>query len=213
MTTQNPEHLFSPLGGPGASSIVSGYPCRWVIRPTEERSINNFRNYYYINWSTSFKTYYSKKHLCVHAPTHTVSSFIKWCCMNYTTYVASNDRMIINNELGRTWKEIIEAYFTILTRHLTRVERCRWVIRNSSYSGKCEFDAPSGSQKPERSSTVLGWMTGVQFSARTMMGYFSLRHRVQTGSGAQQASYPAGTGGLHPRGKATWAWSWPLTSI
>jgi hypothetical protein len=31
---------------------------------------------------------------------------------------------------------------------------------------------------------------------------FSLRHRVQTGSGAHPASYPMGTGGSFPAGKA-----------
>jgi hypothetical protein len=34
-------------------------------------------------------------------------------------------------------------------------------------------------------------------------GNFSLRHYVQTGPGAHSASYPMGTGGLFPRGKAT----------
>jgi hypothetical protein len=44
-------------------------------------------------------------------------------------------------------------------------------------------------------------------------GNFSLQHHVQTGSGAHPASYPVGTGGSFPGGKATGAWSWPLTSI
>jgi hypothetical protein len=43
-------------------------------------------------------------------------------------------------------------------------------------------------------------------------GNFS-RHRVQTGSGAHPASYPMGTAGSFPAGKAAGAWSWPLTSI
>jgi hypothetical protein len=34
----------------------------------------------------------------------------------------------------------------------------------------------------------------------------------QTGSGARPASYPMDTGGSFPWGKATGAWSWPLTS-
>jgi hypothetical protein len=33
-------------------------------------------------------------------------------------------------------------------------------------------------------------------------GNFSFHHRVQTGSGAHSASYPTGTGGSFPRGKA-----------
>jgi hypothetical protein len=42
---------------------------------------------------------------------------------------------------------------------------------------------------------------------------FSLRHRVQNGSGAHPPSYPISTGGSFPGGKAAVAWSWPLTSI
>jgi hypothetical protein len=41
---------------------------------------------------------------------------------------------------------------------------------------------------------------------------FSLLHVVQTGSGAHPASYPMGTGGSFPGGKAAGARSWPLTS-
>jgi hypothetical protein len=41
----------------------------------------------------------------------------------------------------------------------------------------------------------------------------SLHHRVQNGSGAHPASYPMGTRGSFPGGKAARAWSWPLTSI
>jgi hypothetical protein len=44
-------------------------------------------------------------------------------------------------------------------------------------------------------------------------GNFSLHHRVQNGSGAHPASYPMGTRGSFPGGKAARAWSWPLTSI
>jgi hypothetical protein len=36
-------------------------------------------------------------------------------------------------------------------------------------------------------------------------GNFSLHHRVQNGSGAYPASYPMGTGGSFPRGKAVGA--------
>jgi hypothetical protein len=41
---------------------------------------------------------------------------------------------------------------------------------------------------------------------------FSLLHVLQTGYGAHPASYPMGTGGSFPRGKAVGAWNWPLTS-
>jgi hypothetical protein len=44
-------------------------------------------------------------------------------------------------------------------------------------------------------------------------GNFSLHHRAQTRSGAHPASYPMGTRGSFPGGKAAETWSWPLTSI
>jgi hypothetical protein len=40
----------------------------------------------------------------------------------------------------------------------------------------------------------------------------SLLHVVQIGSGVHPTSYPMGTGGSFPGGKAVGAWSWPLTS-
>jgi hypothetical protein len=45
------------------------------------------------------------------------------------------------------------------------------------------------------------------------VGNFSLHQRVQNGSGAHSASYPMGTRGSFPGGKAAGAWRWPLTSI
>jgi hypothetical protein len=36
-------------------------------------------------------------------------------------------------------------------------------------------------------------------------------NRVQNGSGAHPASYPMGTRGSFPRGKAVGPWSWPFT--
>jgi hypothetical protein len=46
-------------------------------------------------------------------------------------------------------------------------------------------------------------MIGVRFPAGA--GNFSLRHRVQTGSGAHAASYAMGTGGSFPGSKAAGA--------
>jgi hypothetical protein len=46
-------------------------------------------------------------------------------------------------------------------------------------------------------------MIGVRFPA--VAGKFSLRHRVQTGSGTHPASYPMGTGGSFPGDKAAGA--------
>jgi hypothetical protein len=44
-------------------------------------------------------------------------------------------------------------------------------------------------------------------------GNLFLHHRVQNVSEAHPPSYPMGTRGPFPRGKAAGAWSWPLTSI
>jgi len=44
-------------------------------------------------------------------------------------------------------------------------------------------------------------------------GFFSLRHRIHTGSDAHPVSYPTGTGGSFSRGKAAGAWSLPFASI
>jgi hypothetical protein len=54
-----------------------------------------------------------------------------------------------------------------------------------------------------------GWTARVRFPA---VQDFSLLPSVQTGSGAHPASYPMGTGGSFPGGKAG-TWSWPLASI
>jgi hypothetical protein len=50
----------------------------------------------------------------------------------------------------------------------------------------------------------------VRFPARA--GNF-LHHRVPNGFGAHPVSYPMGTEGSFPGGKAAGAWSWPLLSI
>jgi len=51
-------------------------------------------------------------------------------------------------------------------------------------------------------------MIGVRLPIGVGKGFYSLRHRVQTGSGAHPATCPMGTGS-----KATRGWNWPLTSI
>jgi hypothetical protein len=49
---------------------------------------------------------------------------------------------------------------------------------------------------------ATGWATeGLDFESRYCQK-FSLLHILQTGSGAQQASYPMGTGGSFHGGKA-----------
>jgi len=46
-----------------------------------------------------------------------------------------------------------------------------------------------------------------------MKGFFSLRHCIQTGSGAHPASYPVGILVSFPKAKAAGAWRCPLISI
>jgi len=50
---------------------------------------------------------------------------------------------------------------------------------------------------------ATAWMIGFRFPAGA--GNFSLRHHVQTGSGASPASYPMGTGASFPGDKAAGA--------
>jgi len=47
----------------------------------------------------------------------------------------------------------------------------------------------------------MGWMTGVQFPAGAMMGFFSLHHCIYTGSEAHPAYYLMGTRDSFPRSK------------
>jgi len=56
---------------------------------------------------------------------------------------------------------------------------------------------------------ILKWL--VRFSVGA--GNFSLRHCVQTGSGAHPLSSSMGTRGSLPGSKAAGTWSWPLTSF
>jgi hypothetical protein len=55
------------------------------------------------------------------------------------------------------------------------------------------------------------WMAGLRFPAWERD--FSPLHSVQTGSGAHSASYAVDSGGFVSWGRATGAWSWPLTCI
>jgi hypothetical protein len=58
-----------------------------------------------------------------------------------------------------------------------------------------------GARLPQSSDQVMGWTTGVKFTARTKMEFFSLKHNVQSGSGAHPASYPMGTRSSYPMDK------------
>jgi len=56
----------------------------------------------------------------------------------------------------------------------------------------------------------VGW-SGLRLPAAT--GNFSPYHRVQTGSGADPASYPMGIRDSFSGSKAAGAWSWPFAFI
>jgi hypothetical protein len=54
---------------------------------------------------------------------------------------------------------------------------------------------------------------GTRFESRQGLTFFSLLHRVQTGSGTHPASYSVGIEGSFLAGKAAGAWNWLLTCI
>jgi hypothetical protein len=61
-------------------------------------------------------------------------------------------------------------------------------------------------------SRVTGLQVGRPgFDSRQGQRHFSLRHRIQNGSGTHPTSYPIGTGGSFPGDKAAGAWSWLFT--
>jgi hypothetical protein len=77
----------------------------------------------------------------------------------------------------------------------------------------------SGSVSPEfLASSIVGIATGYGLEDRgigvrvPVGSKFSLLRVVQTDFEAHPASYPIGTGGSFPWGKAAATWSWPLTS-
>jgi hypothetical protein len=83
-------------------------------------------------------------------------------------------------------------------KHLVKIinyEAPHWVPQSSPGSCNC---IPLRFKHPRNSSVSIAidygpgdWTSGVRFLAGA--GKFSLRHRVQTGSGAHPASYPMGT--------------------
>jgi hypothetical protein len=87
-----------------------------------------------------------------------------------------------------------------------------------SHTGETEYGGVNCIKQSRDSSVgiALGygldeWGSRARFPAGA--GNYFLRHRVQNGSGAHPASYPMGTRGSFPGGKAAGALSWPLTSI
>jgi hypothetical protein len=89
----------------------------------------------------------------------------------------------------------------------TEKDRSLWSRRSPpphSKSRDCSVGTALGYGLDDRGSRV-------RFPAGA--GNFFLHHRVQNRSGAHPPSYPVGTRGSFPGGKAAEAWSWPLTSI
>jgi hypothetical protein len=85
-----------------------------------------------------------------------------------------------------------------------------------SYTQILEYLIRSSMCKFESRDSSVGIATGYGLNARVRFPAvkdFSLLHSIQTDSGAHPASYPMGTGGSFPGGKAGEAWSWPLASI
>jgi hypothetical protein len=60
-----------------------------------------------------------------------------------------------------------------------------------------------GARVAAYSNCATGWTTGVRFPAGERI--FSLRHRIQTGSGTDLVSYPMDTGGSFPGDKGAGA--------
>jgi hypothetical protein len=88
------------------------------------------------------------------------------------------------------------------------------------YNSHCLPLNNSGTLLPESYDSSVGIALGYGLDDRGSRvwflvgaGNFSLHHRVQNGSGAHPASYPMGTRGSFPGGKAAGAWSSSFTSI
>jgi len=63
---------------------------------------------------------------------------------------------------------------------------------------KCRMTLPHILVFNRNKPTKMGWAAGVTFSAGRGI-FFSLHHRLQTGSGAHSASYSVGTDGFTQR--------------
>jgi hypothetical protein len=102
---------------------------------------------------------------------------------------------LIPGSLRIIWRRVLKTAISAYTLNLFNLKSVRW---DSSVGVATDYGLDDR-------------MIGVRVPAGC--GNFSLRHRVQTGSGSRPASYPMDTGGSFPGSKATGAWSWPHTSI
>jgi hypothetical protein len=124
------------------------------------------------------------------------------------TAVSYIDRLIFRG-LVSVWLKRRRLYGHIIP-FLPNVYPTMFVHTNSKFC--LQPGCPKGAGIAQWFSAGLraGWSV-VRIPAET--GNLPLHHCIQTGSGAHPASYPMGTGGSFPGGKAAGAWGWPLTSI
>jgi hypothetical protein len=91
-------------------------------------------------------------------------------------------------------------------------------LRNLQYYTRRQFVTSTGQVESRDSSAGIAldyglddWGSRVRSPAGARK--FSLYYCDQNGSGDHPASYPMGTRGFFPGGKAAGAWSWPLASV
>jgi hypothetical protein len=90
------------------------------------------------------------------------------------------------------------------------------MLHNHALSHKLYFPHILFKSRDMSVGIVLSYMLDKQGSRAQFLvgaGNFSVHHCIQNGSGAHPTSYPMGTRGSFPGGKATRVWSWPLTPI
>jgi hypothetical protein len=117
---------------------------------------------------------------------------------------------------GRTWHTQTAKCWDVKLQ-FTRLWDTTFTLHSTSTNDARYRKAISSSIKGAGGAVIAQWYSaglrsgwsGVRVPA--VCGNFPLHYRVQSGSGAQPASYPMGTRGSFPGGKATGAWSWPLT--
>jgi hypothetical protein len=133
----------------------------------------------------------------------------------------------ITNMVTPQYSEVISNECNIMRICTSRNWTNKWIINCTSiswqfllasrYRLKHLKDSKHHDILPSDSSVGIALGCGLDYRGSRVRfpagaGNFSLHHRVQNGSGAHPASYPIGTRGSFPGGKAAGAWRWPLTS-
>jgi hypothetical protein len=103
----------------------------------------------------------------------------------------------------------IECFTTHVDMDILLVLLCE--TRAQNLSAPFSYTLYNINRNTELLWLARGWTTErLEFESRYIQE-FSLLHVVQTGSGAEPASYSVGNWGSFSGGKADGAWSWPLT--